>query len=135
MLSWHGYWYKGNSIMENGTQELLILCTLTNSAADNSQSTIIAEFDPLHCRYCRHRASVVRAVFRHLRGNPAFHRFLIVPLYLLFNIFQTVRDDDPIIGVNRIWTHPSARRKGIASELLDVIRKRYFTGVLVPRHR
>lgn len=48
---------------------------------------------------------------------------------------ETVRDDDPIIGVNRIWTHPSARRKGIASELLDVIRKRYFTGVLVPRHR
>ncbi|CAJ0598805.1 unnamed protein product [Cylicocyclus nassatus] len=46
-----------------------------------------------------------------------------------------VRDENSIIGVNRIWTHPSARRKGIATEILDVIRRWYFTGTHVPRNR
>ncbi|WKX99946.1 hypothetical protein Q1695_014650 [Nippostrongylus brasiliensis] len=48
---------------------------------------------------------------------------------------ETIRDDDPIIGVNRIWTHPHARRKGVASDVLDIVRSRYFTGETVPRHR
>ncbi|VDO89610.1 unnamed protein product [Haemonchus placei] len=48
---------------------------------------------------------------------------------------KTIRDGEPIIGVNRLWTHFAARRKGIASEILDVIRKWYFTGVLVLRNR
>ncbi|PIO52814.1 hypothetical protein TELCIR_25875 [Teladorsagia circumcincta] len=48
---------------------------------------------------------------------------------------ETIRPNAPIVGVNRLWTHPAARRKGIASETLDVIRKWYFTGVLVPRTR
>ncbi|XGW18513.1 hypothetical protein V3C99_002824 [Haemonchus contortus] len=48
---------------------------------------------------------------------------------------ETICDGEPIIGVNRLWTHFAARRKGIASEILDVIRKWYFTGVLVPRNR
>ncbi|KAK5967427.1 hypothetical protein GCK32_017462 [Trichostrongylus colubriformis] len=48
---------------------------------------------------------------------------------------QIIRDDDPIVGVNRLWTHPAARRKGIASDILDIIRRWYFTGVLVPRNR
>ncbi|PIO71268.1 hypothetical protein TELCIR_06835 [Teladorsagia circumcincta] len=50
-------------------------------------------------------------------------------------ITETIRPDDPIVGVNRLWTHPAARRKGIASETLDVVRKFYFTGVYVPRTR
>ncbi|KAK5985966.1 hypothetical protein GCK32_011616 [Trichostrongylus colubriformis] len=36
---------------------------------------------------------------------------------------QIIRDDDPIVGVNRLWTHPAARRKGIATEILDIIRR------------
>ncbi|KIH65332.1 hypothetical protein ANCDUO_04348 [Ancylostoma duodenale] len=48
---------------------------------------------------------------------------------------KELHDGEPIVGVNRIWTHPTARRKGVASELLDVIRHRYFTGTLVPKSR
>ncbi|EYC32356.1 hypothetical protein Y032_0003g1530 [Ancylostoma ceylanicum] len=48
---------------------------------------------------------------------------------------KELRDGEPIVGVNRIWTHPTARRKGVASELLDVIRQRYFTGNHVPKYR
>ncbi|RCN41919.1 hypothetical protein ANCCAN_12133 [Ancylostoma caninum] len=52
-----------------------------------------------------------------------------------FLVYTELRDGEPIVGVNRIWTHPTARRKGVASELLDVIRHRYFTGILVPKSR
>ncbi|KAK6037518.1 hypothetical protein COOONC_24976, partial [Cooperia oncophora] len=48
---------------------------------------------------------------------------------------ETICADDPMIGVNRLWTHPTARKRGIASEILDVIRNWYFTGVIVPRNR
>ncbi|KAE9417108.1 hypothetical protein Angca_006454 [Angiostrongylus cantonensis] len=48
---------------------------------------------------------------------------------------ELISDGDPIIGVNRLWTHPTARMKGIAREILDVARKWCFTGILVPKHR
>lgn len=48
---------------------------------------------------------------------------------------ELISDGGPIIGVNRLWTHPKARRTGIAREILDVARNWCFTGVLVPRHR
>ncbi|KAK6741805.1 hypothetical protein RB195_009590 [Necator americanus] len=48
---------------------------------------------------------------------------------------KELRDGEPIIGVNRIWTHSAARRRGVASEMLDLIRQRYFTGAYVPKHR
>lgn len=48
---------------------------------------------------------------------------------------EVICDGGPIIGVNRLWTHPAARKKGVARAILDVVRKWYFTGVLVPRNR
>uniref|UniRef100_A0A0K0D963 N-acetyltransferase ESCO1 n=1 Tax=Angiostrongylus cantonensis TaxID=6313 RepID=A0A0K0D963_ANGCA len=50
-------------------------------------------------------------------------------------VIELISDGDPIIGVNRLWTHPTARMKGIAREILDVARKWCFTGILVPKHR
>ncbi|KJH52508.1 hypothetical protein DICVIV_01354 [Dictyocaulus viviparus] len=48
---------------------------------------------------------------------------------------KLIAGGDPLIGVNRIWTHPVFRKRGIASEILDIIRKWYFTGITVLRHR
>ncbi|VDM64063.1 unnamed protein product [Angiostrongylus costaricensis] len=48
---------------------------------------------------------------------------------------ELISDGNPIIGVNRLWTHPTARMKGIAREILDIARKWCFTGIFVPRHR
>ncbi|KHJ78807.1 hypothetical protein OESDEN_21569 [Oesophagostomum dentatum] len=48
---------------------------------------------------------------------------------------KEICDGEPIIGLNRVWTHPTARRKGVASETLDVVRQRYFPGILVPKSR
>ena len=38
-----------------------------------------------------------------------------------------------LLGISRIWTSHSHRRKGIASVLLDTARLRYFYGVEVPK--
>uniref|UniRef100_A0A1I7WX68 Acetyltransf_13 domain-containing protein n=1 Tax=Heterorhabditis bacteriophora TaxID=37862 RepID=A0A1I7WX68_HETBA len=48
---------------------------------------------------------------------------------------ELVSDGEPILGVNRIWTHPQARRKGVATTVLDIIRRKFLLGEVLPKHR
>jgi N-acetyltransferase len=41
---------------------------------------------------------------------------------------EIIGDGNIVAGVNRIWVHPSQRRKGIASKLLDQMRGGFVFG-------
>ena len=44
-----------------------------------------------------------------------------------------ISPDIALLGISRIWTSKSHRRKGIASALLDCARGNFFYGVEVPK--
>lgn len=39
----------------------------------------------------------------------------------------------PMMGINRIWVHPSLRRRGLAGRLLDKARNHFLLSEVVPR--
>ncbi|KAL1953782.1 hypothetical protein VTO42DRAFT_2279 [Malbranchea cinnamomea] len=49
------------------------------------------------------------------------------------SITVTDQVDPAVVGISRVWTSASSRRKGIAMDLLDCVVTNYFYGVEIPK--
>ncbi|KAI5303816.1 N-acetyltransferase O1 (Establishment of cohesion protein 1) [Ascosphaera pollenicola] len=57
------------------------------------------------------------------------------PVNMSSSITASTTVEPAIVGISRIWTSASSRRKGIAMDLLDCVRSNYIYGMEIPKEQ
>lgn len=57
------------------------------------------------------------------------------PVVISSSITASTKVEPAIVGISRIWTSSSSRRKGIAMDLLDCVRSNYIYGMEIPKEQ
>ncbi|KAI5293355.1 N-acetyltransferase O1 (Establishment of cohesion protein 1) [Ascosphaera acerosa] len=57
------------------------------------------------------------------------------PAFISSSLATASAPEPAIVGISRIWTSASARRKGIAMDLLDCVRSNYIYGMEIPKEQ